>query len=210
MSSPHIHRCASCGAAAAPADTTCAFCGSTLIWHATGTTSTAAREALFDRIKASPAYHQRNHEQREAAVALREAQRQIGRIAPWKTGLFVGAVVVGTGALLIGLWPVPMLIVGGWWLYRKLTGVPPLVSQVVTSDGRPEAAIVIAKRMQVYGTGSAITTRYFITIELEDGTRHELETLSPTTYGDVAEGDAGIAFTAQRRTVLTFFDRVSR
>ncbi|GAB4191495.1 MAG: hypothetical protein OHK0022_05250 [Roseiflexaceae bacterium] len=206
--SAQVIRCPSCGAAVDPRAEICTYCRSPLVWRAPGAAAGLSRQEVFARIKAAPAYRRRGDELRANELALAEAQRQIGRINPLHLGLFIGAVGISLLALLFGLLFVPMLFAAAWWLYRLITGAPPLISGHMTLDGQPTAALVIGKRTQVYGTGQSITTRYFVTVELEDRSRHELETQAPTTYADLSEGDAGVIFTDRRRTKLAFFDRV--
>ncbi|MEM1126866.1 MAG: hypothetical protein AAGI71_09470 [Bacteroidota bacterium] len=197
--------CSTCGATAPVGAVACPYCEAALVFDTT--IDTRSRDDLFAFVKASDAYARRDDPQHIGLLALQEAGRRAGKADHRQTALFLGAVAVGGIALWQGHWYIAAALVAAWWGYRKLTGAPPIVSEGVAIE-EAEAALITAKRTQVNAGAAETSTDYFVTVELEDGTRHELAVLTGIVYGDLAEGDAGVAYLARTKTYLAWFDRV--
>ena len=72
-------------------------------------------------------------------------------------------------------------------------------SPVVENEAR-----AVSKRTQVSGSSNGSSTYYYVTFELNDGSRHELK-IDGATYGMIAEGDEGIL--KSQGTRFLSFDR---
>ena len=223
-------QCESCGAQLPQGRTTCEYCGST--WDRVIPTATVAESGasnMFDSIKRSATWGDRNSPIRQASLPQMPMLASVGptiffvvfiAISGFIAFMAIGmAGVFGTvgfshaGPLGGGMAVVPAFmalmpigfVVLGTFMIRKHSRT---MSVYQNSPTISHAAIIAGKRTQVYGGGqnTSASTRYFLTAEFEDGRRHEFAVMTPEVYGKVTEGDAGVLFA--RGTYALDFDRV--
>ena len=217
-------KCKNCGAEISHASAKCDFCGSTnaILRKDDG-------QAVFERIKQSPEYQQRDSVQRRATLPTIGMFQKIFPIVFFV--VFIGfAATMAIGAfLMVGVGAIGMQQAGGF--IPQLFAIVPMTLSIVPSgfvilgvilltktlkknkefEGSPvvaQPAIVTGKRMQVSGGGNntSTSTHYFLTCEMEDGRRTEFRTMTPRLYSQVVENDPGVLYT--RTDIALDFDRV--
>lgn len=193
-----VGRCDGCNAAIAEDSARCDYCGAA----AAAAPREPAHGSVFSRIRAHPTF---------ADLARRPpSEGAIGthlRAASW---IGVAGAVFATGVLAVfvlvagGMSSRVSRVGGGGWaaLPFVVVGLPLVVCSVFVvvamsqrsrlrkfrrAPVRVLPAVVVAKRTHVAGGESRATT-YFVTLELEDGSRLEVEAPGPV-FGGSAEGD---------------------
>ncbi|MHB9049903.1 MAG: DUF2500 family protein [Pirellulales bacterium] len=219
-------KCESCGADVPAGAAQCDYCGSAAAQPVASPRS-SARPEVFAAIKRSPAYLRRNSPERLAALP------KVGALEMAVPAVFLGVFILVSLVITLGMLSVGGLV----WHVAGAIGVIPMCMVVVplgfivigalslsawsseraTSSTAPilaRPAIVTGKRTQVSGGGhhhdhhhSSVSTSYFITFEMEDGSRVEYATLRPALFGEVAESDSGVLFS--RLDTAVAFDRVA-
>jgi hypothetical protein len=206
-------------------ETTCQFCGSTA-----PPLSAPSRSDVFARVKSSPEYQRRTSPERQAALPKYPAIAKVlpavvivmfigGSAFMAVMMLVVGGVFGVAGArlggpmggglslapLLMALCPMAFVALGVFIFLHLRKKMREFQQAPILAD----AALIVGKRTQVSGGSgdSSATTRYFVTVEREDGSRTEFLAMTPDLYSRVAEEDAGVLFT--RSTLALDFDRVA-
>ena len=191
-------RCDGCNAAIAEDSARCEFCGAPVA----SASRDPGRESAFELIRTHPAFTDLTHRPpSEGAIGTQL------RAASW---IGVAGAVLAAGVLAIFVvvaggmsWGVSRVGGGGWAaLPFVVVGLPLLVCSVFVfvamsqrsrlrsfrrAPVRVVPAVVVAKRTHVTGGESARTT-YFVTLEMEDTSRLEVEAPGPV-FGGTAEGD---------------------
>ena len=107
-------------------------------------------------------------------------------------GLSVGLPFAATIILApFALIPLLFTAIGGWVLYDALRRR----TRFMNARLLRVPALVVGERTKVTGGGrnSSATTTYFVTLQYDDGERHELRTKG-AVIGEVTDGDIGYAF----------------
>jgi len=216
-------KCPYCGADVFSTDETCQHCGSAVTRDLPPVASETDGD-VFERIKRSPAYAERDSPERLARVPKIGPTALVFPIvffiffigfggfmavmALAMSGLMVGfggrAAGVGMVPALMSLVPIGFVVLGVFMMrgaikkYRRISQAP-IESQ---------AAVVAGKRTAVSGGGrnSSASTSYYATFEFEDGTRTEFG-VQEDLYSQLAERDAGILF--HRAEYAADFERVN-
>lgn len=214
----------------AQGNTICEYCGS--IWDRVVPGSVATQStvgSVYDQIKRSPSWDDRNSPARQAALPQMPA---LATVAPiiflvvfiTMSGFMAFAVLgmagifgvvgfshggsLGGGIALVpafmALVPIGFVVLGIFMAVKHRN----TMRNFQDAPTLGQAAVIVGKRTQVSGGGknSSASTRYFVTAEFEDGRREEFALMTPALYGKVTEGDAGILFV--RSTFVLDFDRV--
>jgi hypothetical protein len=197
-------KCPSCGADNAPAAANCNYCGSHL-----PLTGSLANSAVFARIKSSTAFAARNSPERHARLPNVGSLQKVFLFVFF--AIFVGGAAVmsifmcGMGGLFAGgggamaLMPVIMAVVplgmAAFGVFMFLA-IRKRMSSIENDPVQPTAVIVVDKRTHVSGGSgdSSASTHYFVTCELEDGSRQEYQVWDGSLYGRMAANDGGILF----------------
>ena len=219
-------KCSYCGAEIPPARSRCEYCGATL--EVPRTPETVSRDAVFEKIFASPEYERRNTPERQSALPTIPPLMQFlpiaflvvfigmgGFMAFTALGVtgVAGAVgfsmhpaggLIGVAGLAFVLVPLAFIFLGFFLLKKHFDKI----RSFQQADVEGEAAIIVGKRTAVSGGGrnSSVSTTYFLTVEFPNGRREEFAVLNPDLYGKVAEDDAGVLFV--RSELALDFDRV--
>ncbi len=223
-------RCESCGAQVAQGNTICEYCGSTwdrVVPAAVATQLSAGN--VYDQIKGSPSWADRNSPTRQAAIPQMPALASVAPIIFFVVFItmsgFMAFTMLGVSGILgavgfsqggpfgsgvaivpafMALVPIGFVVLGIFMAVKH--GKTMRTFQDAPTLGH--AAVIVGKRTQISGGGkdSSASTRYFVTAEFEDGRREEFGLMTPGLYGKVTEGDAGVLFV--RSTFVLDFDRV--
>jgi len=214
--------CERCGAQLATGQGKCEYCGA-IQHHPTSRQAEAqpGDRQMFERVKQSPAWANRNSPERQARLPEMSA---LATTAPlFILGVFIAiSGVIAVGALLmsgifgvvgfgmggalgggLALIPIFMAIVPIGFVVFGIFAFTKMRRKMTDFKHAPilsHAALITGKRTQVSGGSgdSSATTRYFVTAEFEDGQRNELTAMTPDLYGRVCEGDAGVLFVRDR------------
>ena len=214
-------KCPYCGAEVSPARGKCEYCGGAVDPPKTPDPPTehgrSSREAVFERICASPQYKRRTSAGRQKKLPAVPVSADMGPFIA-----LIGFAIVGVFFLfgiggsdgshsgdLVAAFPLIGIVIAA-----LLVVIVSAVKTVKEESGvnRPttagEAVIIVTKRTAVSseGNNSSASTTYFLTAEFRDGQRYEYQTIAPELYGKVAEGDAGVLFV--RDAYALDFDRV--
>ena len=110
----------------------------------------------------------------------------------------------GSAPALMALCPMSFVVIGVFLIVHLAKKASAYANAPIIA----RLAIVVGKRTAVSGGGknSSASTSYFITVELEDGQREELQPMAHDFFGRVAENDAGVLFS--RAKIALDFDRV--
>jgi hypothetical protein len=220
-------RCPGCGADNPAGAVTCSYCG----LHLPQTPEGDDRGAVFDRIRRSPQFAERNSPERHARLPKYQAVHKAFFFVFF--AMFIGGTffifvmalgmsgVLGFAGFRIGggfgggmaLIPLVMSLVplgmaaAGVMLFLTLRKK---METIETAPVEATPVIVVDKRTQVSGGGSdsRASTHYFVTCETEDGPRREYPVWDGALYGRMAAGDAGILYL--RADHALDFDRVGR
>jgi len=214
----------SCGADHAPTDVTCTHCGSHLPMS-----DNVAKAAIFARIKASDDYARRDSAERLAKLPkIDEIQKVMLTVI---LAIFIGSSGVmvlvllgmagvvglfgfnargGFGAafslapLMMAIFPLGFVVLGVF-LFRQMKNK---MNSLEQGPVRSLPAVVVDKRTHVTGGGDnhSARTEYFVTYELEDGTRKEYQVWDGQMYGRLTADDAGIVYVRSGHAVD--FDQV--
>ncbi len=205
-------KCSSCGADNAPDAVTCNYCGSHL-----PLTSSGERSAIFARIKSSAAYAACNSPQRHARLP------KVGGLQKAFLFVFFAIFIGGAGMMTIfmlgmaGVFGVFGAHGGGgmgaaFSLIPILMAIVPLgfvavgifmfvmmrkkMNAVENDPVQPLPVIVVDKRTHVSGGSGnhSASTHYFVTCELENGSREEYQVWDGSLYGRMSADDGGILF----------------
>ncbi len=217
-------KCESCGADVPAGAAQCDYCGSAVAWSAAQPAAaprSSSRPEVFEAIKRSQAYLRRTAPERLAALP------KVGTLEMAIPAVFLGVFILVSLVIMIGMLSVGGLVghAGGPGIIPMCMAVVPLgfivigalsLVSVVKRAGNFSAAPVLArpaivagKRTQVSGGGhdSSASTSYYLTFEMEDGSRVEYAVMKPALFSEVAESDAGVLFS--RLDTAVAFDRVA-
>ncbi|PQO45461.1 DUF2500 family protein [Blastopirellula marina] len=196
-------KCPSCGASFPENASICEYCGSR-VPEERHVSADRSEERIFQQIKESTAFAQRNNPARIQQMPQPSSLRIVGLIffmVIWcGAGLFLTSIfwmVAGPLALI----PLAMIIFGVFFAATRANKFLNHIGAPV--DSFP--AIVAGKRMAVSG-GEHTSTSYYLTFEFEDGKRDEFPVYDGRIYGKVTEEDAGILYLRNRYAVD--FERV--
>jgi hypothetical protein len=217
-------KCASCGAEIAASQKKCEYCGSQTPKPAPMPVQNAGEaqtsEAIFEAIRQSPAYRDREEPERlERLPNLSAAETIVPVIfgcfftvvASVMLFMFLGGGLVAMGGFgAAGAIPMLMAVVPFGFVCVGIAIVVVSLKKKADFSSAPilaQAAVTTAKRTSVSGSkDTAVRTSLFMTFEFEDGTRVELRPVAENLFGQIAEGDAGVLFS--RSDVALDFDRV--
>jgi hypothetical protein len=220
-------RCPHCGADNAPGAAVCQYCGA----HVPQPEQPGKldRAEVFQRIKKSPEYAQSNSPERHARLPRHHPLQKMllfGFFAIFIAGaLFISVMMLGMGGafgffgaraggpgggafalipMLMAIVPLGMAALG---VFMFLT-IRKKMQTIATAPVRAVPVIVADKRTHVSGGGnnSSARTDYFVTCELEDGSRKEYQVWDGNLYGRMAPQDAGFLYL--RADFALDFDRV--
>jgi hypothetical protein len=221
-------RCPHCGADNAPAAALCQYCGAHLPQAAPA--AMPERAEAFARIRKSAAFAESNSPARHARLPkIHPAQKVLlfgffGVFIAVALVIFVMALGMGGAFGLVG-WRMGGGPGGALGILPMLMAIVPLGMAAVgvflfltvrkkmqTLETAPVVAvpvIVTDKRTHVSGGGQdhSARTDYFVTCEVEDGSRKEYQAWDGNLYGRMAPQDAGIVYL--RADHALDFDRVT-
>jgi hypothetical protein len=221
-------RCPHCGADNPPTAAVCQYCGAHIPLPERA--AKLDRAEVFLRIKKSAEFAQSNLPDRHARLPKHHPVQKMllfGFFGVFIAGaLFIFVMMLGMGGMfglfgararsagggMLGLLPMLMSIVP---LGMAALGVFMLLAArkkmqaIATAPVVALPVIVADKRTHVSGGGnnSSARTDYFVTCELEDGSRKEYQAWDGNLYGRMAPRDAGIIYV--RAEYALDFDRVA-
>lgn len=148
----------------------------------------------------------KNHPEYPELLKIKPSSSRIyGRIG---CGVLVGIIFAG-GTLFINFLTDP---VGGHpWFFRLILSLFTLLGigfiiygiyrflKISTTKLRQDPALIVDKRTSVSGGGqsSSASTTYYVTLQFDDGKRHEYEATGKL-YGKITKDDAGVAYIRDR------------
>lgn len=210
-------KCPSCGADNKTEAVNCSYCGSNLN---SGSTS---RVGVFEQIKISPAYANRDSAERHARLPKVHPMHTIfifgffavfiggsGLMAAMAIGMGLFSTSFGRGfgpaagtiPFLFAVVPVGFAAFGVFMLMT----IRKRMSAFGESPVEAIPVIVVDKRTEVSGSKTTRTS-YFATCEDEQGERNEYQLWDGALYGRITADDAGILFV--RSTFGMDFDRIT-
>ena len=214
--------CPRCGRVNTAHGPSCEHCGALL-------SSAADRSVVFERLRSSPEYRDRNSVERHSRLPKYSGFQKFALSGFFLLfigiSLFICVMAVGmAGAFgLIGfrvgeglgagfaLIPLCMAVVPLAFIVIGVIALITVWKKIRAVEEAPVEAlpvVVVDKRTHVSGGGETmVRTSYFATVETEKGSRKEYELWDGTLYALMTSGDAGILYVRAEHGLA--FDRVA-
>ena len=198
--------CPNCGAAIRRrTDRFCEFCGTELAGAPVdpGEAAAAGRRARLAELAESELYRRALAEPPEPPARVGgTVVRVVFALVFCGVALFIAFSAAAVGVGFFALFPFLFVGAGVWMIARALR------DQAAYRDAPLESrpAVVVDERSHVRSSGDHTRTSYHATLELHGGERREFR-IDGATAGQLAPGDAGVAFVKGPHLVAFWVDR---